>query len=547
MRSKKTLTLHCYFSTMVLSVVNMLQTNAEININIFCLSYFFTKELLPSISSFSRLTRFSFLSVFLMLPLVIISLLTNGLFYFPSQLFFSSAFQTISDIQVNSLSFPVLDSVVFASIESLNSSENQNDSLDSSTDDNTITLKALLTDLGEKGRWESLLEKALEKLRSKYPNKHISLEYKEYLTNDTRDKFLQLMSNKSSVDIVSVDQIWLGEFASKKLLSNLTGYVDKWGRATDWYQEHWDGGTYNSTIYGILTWTDVRGIWYWKDLLRQAQVNEADLKSWQGYIDSAQKLNQVLTPTGVNGTVLFDTYYSQDMWFPYLWMLGGDIVQLRGGHPTKGTYWFPIYNGTEGIQALGFIRDQIDAGIKPDRLQTSDRDEFAQKRIAMMIGGSWMPGFFADQKRGDFESKIGLIPMFPVPSLDKQSSTLMGGWELAIPITSNHKALAWEFIAALLDPAVLGPWIQKYGYLPTQIPLGQGLTLNQSSSDLPYYDTLISMIPLGDIRPSIPEYPVIAGHINEAIDRVYYSNSTDLNISSVLNEAALKSARALGW
>ena len=470
-----------------------------------------------------------------------------GCFIFHLNYFFSSAFQTISDIQVNSLSFPVLDSVVFASIESLNSSENQNDSLDSSTDDNTITLKALLTDLGEKGRWESLLEKALEKLRSKYPNKHISLEYKEYLTNDTRDKFLQLMSNKSSVDIVSVDQIWLGEFASKKLLSNLTGYVDKWGRATDWYQEHWDGGTYNGTIYGILTWTDVRGIWYWKDLLRQAQVNEADLKSWQGYIDSAQKLNQVLTPTGVNGTVLFDTYYSQDMWFPYLWMLGGDIVQLRGGHPTKGTYWFPIYNGTEGIQALGFIRDQIDAGIKPDRLQTSDRDEFAQKRIAMMIGGSWMPGFFADQKRGDFESKIGLIPMFPVPSLDKQSSTLMGGWELAIPITSNHKALAWEFIAALLDPAVLGPWIQKYGYLPTQIPLGQGLTLNQSSSDLPYYDTLISMIPLGDIRPSIPEYPVIAGHINEAIDRVYYSNSTDLNISSVLNEAALKSARALGW
>ncbi|MGH9953818.1 MAG: hypothetical protein ACRD5J_19550, partial [Nitrososphaeraceae archaeon] len=105
----------------------------------------------------------------------------------------------------------------------------------------------------------------------------------------------------------------------------------------------------------------------------------------------------------------------------------------------------------------------------------------------------------------------------------------------------------WEFIEAILDPEILGPWIQEYGYLPTQIPLGQGLILNQSAAEPPYYDKLISMIPFGNIRPSIPEYQIIAGHINEAIDRVYYSNATSPSINTILNEAAVKSAHALGW
>jgi multiple sugar transport system substrate-binding protein len=495
-----------------------------------------------------HLNCYSFFLVFLALSAFIFCLQINDNLSLYDQLF-SFNFEGPSDTQADPFFEAYSHSSAFASTGRINASDLANGSSIVSWDDNgtEFVLRGLLTDLGEEGRWKSLLDKGLEKLQQKYPDKNLLLEYQELPTNDTREEFLRLMTNKSTIDFISVDQIWLGEFASKGLLSNLTAYVDSWGRAPDWYQQHWDGGNYNGTVYSIWTWTDVRGIWYWKDLLRQAQVNADDLKTWNGYIESAQKLNQKLKPNEVNGTILFDTYYSQDLWFPYLWMLGGDIVQLKDGHPTKGTYWFPTYNGTEGLQALGFIKDQFDAGVKPDSLPASDRLEFAQKKIAMFLGGSWIPGYFPNLKRADFENMVGFIPMFPVPSPNKQSSTLMGGWELAIPITSNHKTLAWELIEAILEPDILGPWIQKYGYLPTQIPLGQGLILNQTAAELPYYGTLISMIPFGNIRPSIPEYPSIAGHINEAIHRVYSSNATNSSISTILNEAALKSASVLGW
>ena len=70
-------------------------------------------------------------------------------------------------------------------------------------------------------------------------------------------------------------------------------------------------------------------------------------------------------------------------------MLGGDIVQLKEGHPTNGGYWFPTYNSTEGVRALQFIKDQVNAGIKPQK-EHSFGEEFVNRSFAVMIEGSWM-------------------------------------------------------------------------------------------------------------------------------------------------------------
>jgi multiple sugar transport system substrate-binding protein len=108
--------------------------------------------------------------------------------------------------------------------------------------------------------------------------------------------------------------------------------------------------------------------------------------------------------------------------------------------------------------------------------------------------------------------------MFPVPSLDNNTSTLMGGWEFSIPSTSSNKNLAWELIEIMLQPQVLTPWLAQQGYLPTQISLGEGngSYANLLRKSIPFYDEMISMIPLGKGRPSIPEYPAIAEDIRQA-------------------------------
>src|SRR3546814_14471905 len=57
------------------------------------------------------------------------------------------------------------------------------------------------------------------------------------------------------------------------------------------YFGNWEGGKSQGKIYGIWAWTDIRGVWYWKDMLDEAGVDPNSLKTWDGYIAAARKLN----------------------------------------------------------------------------------------------------------------------------------------------------------------------------------------------------------------------------------------------------------------
>ena len=354
------------------------------------------------------------------------------------------------------------------------------------------------------------------------------------------------MANQTPVDIMTVDQLWLGEFVQKGFLTDITNRTHSWGRESDWYRANWAGGIYNHKVYGVSQYTDVRGMWYWKDLLNKAGVDPNSLKTWDGYIVAAKKLNAVLRPQGIEGVHLVGVVHSPDIeFYPYLWMQGGEIIKEKSGHPTKGTYWFPAFNSTKGVKALSFIKAQIDAGVKPQRQHFWGK-EFLDRKFAVMLEAlqNHIHLNTTEQKQA-FEQKVGFFPMFPVPYLNDHSATLLGGGELSIPQTSRNNDLAWELITLMLQPKIMAPFSIKYGLLPTQIPIGNGpyyaQLLNQT---IPYYNQLISMLSIARLRPNIPEYPQIADDIRQAIEQIYNGTSEP---KQALDEAAYKSAKALGW
>jgi multiple sugar transport system substrate-binding protein len=419
-----------------------------------------------------------------------------------------------------------------------------NQSSASSSKSNVITLRGLFDNLDNPGRWNKLLQPALDELNKRHSDMNIQIEYTEYFYNETRNRILDNLSKgNSSVDIVSVDQIWLGDFAEKGLLANLTDNFERWGRGfNDLYETNLDGSVYNNTIYGLWLWTDIRGIWYWKDMLQEAEIDPESLNTWDGYISAEVKLKEALGDNVTQGIHLVSASHDPDLWYPYLWMLGGDILELREGHPTKGVYWFPSYNSTEGVQALHFLKRQMDAGIKPQATQAEKA--FVNKNFAVMLAGSWMPGEFPKESWPELEEKVGFIPMFPVPNQTVQTTTLMGGWELAIPATSKNSDLAWELITLMAEPDILAPFLQEYGYLPTQKVLGDGPLSLPLKESVPFYEEMVSMIQYGRSRPNIPEYPSIAEHIHAAIQQVYNGSASP---DQALNIAAAKSADSLGW
>jgi multiple sugar transport system substrate-binding protein len=414
----------------------------------------------------------------------------------------------------------------------------------SQTNKEKVTLDLILA---HEERWDPLIDGAKEELQRRHPDKVIEIKNNTLPYEEIRPKLLDVLANGTSIDLISIDQIWLGEFAEKGMLADLTDFVKQNTTisSSDFYQANWDGGVYEDKVYAIWIWTDVRGTWYWKDLLNKAGIEPNSLRTWDGYIASAKKLNEVLRPEAIEGVHLVGAEHSPDMWYPYLWMLGGDILNLKSGHPSKGVYWFPVFNSTEGVKALNFMKNQTEiADIRPQK-NHSWGAEFADRKFAVMIEGSWLPFEFPGEEFGpSLEERVGFIPMFPVPNQQIQTTTLMGGWELAIPQTSKNNGLAWEFLTLMLEPRILVSMLEENGYLPTQLTVGEGPYLRYLDSKIPYYKEMVSMVQFGRQRPSIPEYPQVAEQVRQAIDDVYYGVKEP---KEALDDAATRSAQILGW
>src|SRR5918911_1328007 len=365
-----------------------------------------------------------------------------------------------------------------------------------------VTITTILDDEGDPPRaLEMFYQPALQDLRARHPDLDIKLDYRPIPYLNLRAQFLKTMTNQTPVDIMTVDQLWLGEFVQKGFVTDITNRTYSWGRESEWYPANWASGIYNHKVYGILPYTDVRGLWYWKDLLNKSGVDPNSLKTWDGYIASAKKLNAALRPLGIEGIHLTGANHSPDLWYPYLWMLGGKIMKERDGHPTKGTYWFPAYNSSAGVIAMEFIKAQIDAGIKPQKQHFWGK-EFLDRKFAVMLEAlQHHVHLNTTAQIQDFENKVGFLP-FPVPDESYHSSTLMGGWLFSIPVASKNKDLAWELVREVLEPKMIAPWLAKYGYLPTQIPIGQGPFSGILNQSIPYYSQLISMVSEAGSRPS---------------------------------------------
>ena len=119
-----------------------------------------------------------------------------------------------------------------------------------------VTLTAIVAE--PKERWDILFEKALNELRQNHPELDIQIDYRVLPYDATRTQILTTMAGQTPLDLISVNQIWLGEFAEGGFLTDITDKVNDWGRANEWYPTNWEGGKYENKTYGIWSWTDVR-------------------------------------------------------------------------------------------------------------------------------------------------------------------------------------------------------------------------------------------------------------------------------------------------
>jgi N,N'-diacetylchitobiose transport system substrate-binding protein len=107
---------------------------------------------------------------------------------------------------------------------------------------------------------------------------------------------------------------------------------------------------------------------------------------------------------------------------------------------------------------------------------------FAQGHVAAIVANGWEWGVILDKKQGDpaLASKLGAFPM-PGRKPGTFMPTFLGGSDLGVPVTSQNKSLAVDWIKAFTSATNERALATGAGVIPNTTTL---LTVNKSKKNL---------------------------------------------------------------
>ncbi|MGO1285375.1 MAG: ABC transporter substrate-binding protein [Brachybacterium sp.] len=194
--------------------------------------------------------------------------------------------------------------------------------------------------------------------------------------------------------------------------------------------------SYQGTPYAIPKDFDTVALWYNRDLLQRAGVDEpAGSWSWDEYRDASEAVTRALggeqlwgNPGGVANQALI---------YPLILQAGGFVISED--RTTSG------YDSPEALEAFRYLDGMIRDGIAPDVRYTTEnppKDLFNNGRSALYLSGNWEAALLQESPAREH---LGVAPMIH----GAQEANVIHGIGCAMSSRSRHKPAASAFLAFL--------------------------------------------------------------------------------------------------
>jgi multiple sugar transport system substrate-binding protein len=236
-------------------------------------------------------------------------------------------------------------------------------------------------------------------------------------------------------DTVLVDVIWPAEFASKKMIVDITDRFPESERG-----RIFAGGLktteYDGRYYGVPWILDTKYFFYNKKMLGEAGVSPPD--TWDAVVDAARALKS-------KGVVEYPLVWS----WSQAEALICDYTTLLGAY---GGRFFdesgePAFNSGGGLQALEFMRMTLDEKLSnpasTESLEEDVRRIISQGEAAMALNWTYMFALANDPN----ESQVaGQIDIAHTPKGPAGAPGVNGSMGMAISNGSQNQDAAWKYI-----------------------------------------------------------------------------------------------------
>lgn len=278
-------------------------------------------------------------------------------------------------------------------------------------------------------------------------------------TTDEQHQFyvINLEGRSSDFDVLSMDVIWVPEFARAGWLRDLSHMLSEKDK-DDFFPGPMQAVTYKDRVYAIPWYIDAGVLYYRKDLLEKYGFSPP--QTWQELVRIAQFI--ISREDGLYGFIWQGKQYEGLVCnaLEYLWSNEGDV--LKDGKA--------VIDSPENIYALSFMRDliakyKITPPLVTTAIEEPTRHIFGSGKAVFMR--NWPYAWNIFEKEGSpVRGKVGVAPL---PSFRKGiSASTLGGWQLGINRYSKHPDAAERFVKFLSSEEAQKTLSITIGYKPSR-------------------------------------------------------------------------------
>ena len=219
--------------------------------------------------------------------------------------------------------------------------------------------------------------------------------------------------------------------------------------------------------WAVPWFTEARSIYYRKDVLEKAGVDEASaFETWDSFRATLQAIKDEvpdIQPFGTPGKKAFDLVHHV---MPFVWDAGG--AELSEDNTTS------TINSPEAVEGVSFFADLVNDGLAdPSQLErdgTQVENQFKGGKIAVWMGGPWVLGSIEREDDTNWvpaaRKNVGVAPMPAGPNGD--AYTFVGGSDLMMFESSENKNEAWELMKFLSQDQVQTDYAALLGMFPAR-------------------------------------------------------------------------------
>lgn len=284
------------------------------------------------------------------------------------------------------------------------------------------------------GNWNEEAFKTIQTMwNEKYPDIELVGEFQ--VDSGMSDKYMLALTNGTAPDVVACALDWVTTFGNAGLLAPLDEYIKNDGVDTSIYvQGAINASTIDGKLYGLPFRSETYALFYNKDILAAAGYTEPP-KSWAEVLEIAA----ACTKDDVAGYGLCGANYG-NVSFQYITMLRSHGSDILTADKTASNL-----NSPEALEVAN-LYNELKKYAPASLLENSNaenRNLFSSGKVAMYMSGIYdVPTIV--QNNPDLNFGCALVPTKSGEDADRKS--ILGGWSVAIPESSQNKDAAWKFV-----------------------------------------------------------------------------------------------------